>query len=121
MARSSGSSVCSASGEEIAGACLIDVVVDASLACRIGKRPLLLTVTCFGLANVELALLFTDGFGERPLPCPGIITCNILTLPSSSGVTELWVESGASDELLDLTETMRAAPCGRAAVEAGIG
>jgi hypothetical protein len=44
-----------------------------------------------------------------------------LTLPSSSGVTDVWVESGASDELLDFTETMRAAPGGRAAVEAGIG
>ena len=123
LARSSSvaaGSSCSARGEDTAGACLVDEEADASLGCRIGKRPFPPTVTCFGLANVELDELFTDGFGESPLPCPGIITCSILTRPSSSGVIEVCVDPGASDELLDFTDTIRA-PTAREAVDAGIG
>jgi hypothetical protein len=126
LARSSsvvaGSSVCSASGDDTVGACLPDEEADALLASRLGAFPFAPpTVTCFTFAKVELDELFTDGFGERLLPCPGIITCSIFTLPSSSGVTDVCVEPGVSDELLDLTETIRAAPVGRAAVDAGMG
>ena len=52
------SSVCSASGEEMAGMCLLvpAVSVEALLACReTGKRPraFLLTVTCVAFARME--------------------------------------------------------------------
>lgn len=109
----------SARGEETAGVCLLDAAVDASLPCLTGKRPLAPTVTCFGFAKEELEPLFTDGVGESPpLPCPGIITCSIFTLPSS-GVPDPVSESGVSDERPDFTETIRAAP--EEAVWAGIG
>ena len=97
-----------ASGEDVVGAWLLDVVVEASLTWRTGNRPLPPTVTCFAFPTRELAVLRTDGFGESPLVWPGINTCRVLLFPVS-GVVCVLPERPDSDDELDLRETIRGA------------
>lgn len=105
-----------ASGDEIFGACLlVDVVFEASLACRTGKRPLVGgTVTCFALPALRKEVLGDSPWDGMtiwgPLPLP--LSCGdggpLLLLPESEVV-----------EGVDLTDTIRGAS--RAAAVAGMG
>lgn len=110
-----------ARGDGMSGMCRggdvgVDVPEDASLACRTGKRPLLLLpprVTCVALPR-------TDDVGEGPWPGTITGTSLILSVACSSGVPGELSESGVDgvDDAV-LTETIRGAR--RAAVVAGMG
>ena len=108
---------------------MVLAVVEASLACRTGKRPLPLpTVTCFGLPYCEAELLFVlPGESDRS---PGIKTCSPLPFPPGELAAKSWYSeefTGVSDPLdpsgepdpVDLILTILGAA--RATVSAGIG